>query len=71
MKKNQWRTVAVAGLGIVSLSVIAGLTGHWTGIGAVYPSFVGGVVACVGAVAAKAYGEHKANAGKPAEEQTK
>lgn len=60
--KNQWRTVGIAGLGVVALAVVAALTGKWPSIASIYPSFVGGVVGCVGAVAAKAFGEHKANA---------
>lgn len=65
MKKNQFRTVGIAALGILTLGIVAGLSGRWTGIAAVYPSLVGGVAACVGAVAAKAYGEHKVTAGVP------
>lgn len=65
MKKNQFRTVAIAALGILTLGIVAGLSGRWTGIASVYPSLVGGVVGCVGAVAAKAFGEHKVTAGLP------
>lgn len=63
--KNQWRTVGISALGILTLGIVGALAGRWTGISAIYPSLVGGVVGCVGSVAAKAYGEHKANAAKP------
>jgi energy-converting hydrogenase Eha subunit A len=66
MKRNQWRTVGIAALGIVALGIVAALSGRWPSIATIYPSFVGGVVGCVGAVAAKAYGEHKVNAGPTA-----
>ena len=59
---SQWRTV---GLGAFGISVLLGgllICGHWPAASASYPAFAGAVTFCVGAVAAKAYGEHKANA---------
>lgn len=64
---NQWRTVLVTSLGMVCLLAGLALTGHWPATAASYAAFAGGIGFCVGAVAAKAYGQHKANAGKPEE----
>lgn len=59
---NQWRTVGIATLGI--LSALAGLVavGHWPAASGQYGAFVSGVGTCVGAVALKSWGQHKANA---------
>ena len=64
MKKelNQWRTVGIAALGIVAAFFGLLVTGHYPSAGAQYGAFVSGVGTCVGAVALKAWGQHKANA---------
>lgn len=61
MKRNQWRTVGVAGGGMLCLGWGLYMVAHWPPSAVVFPAYVGGVVACVGAVAAKAFGEHKVN----------
>lgn len=60
--KPAWRTVVVAIVGVSALTGGLALIGLWPVAVASYPAFAGGIGFCVGAVAAKAYGEHKANA---------
>jgi hypothetical protein len=62
VKLSQWRTVGVACLGIVALVGGLALTGVWPAASGSYGAFVSGVGVCVGAVAAKAFGQHAANA---------
>ncbi len=59
---SQWRTVGLAAFAIVAL--VGGLIvgGHWPAASGQFPAFAGAVTGIVVAAAAKAYGEHKANA---------
>jgi uncharacterized membrane protein HdeD (DUF308 family) len=61
MKRSQWRTVIVALVGIVASLVGLLVVAHWPAANGAYPAFCGAVGFCVGAVSAKAFGEHKVN----------
>lgn len=59
---HPYRTVcvALAGMGTLLLGLL--ICGRWQLAASCYPTFAGTVAVCVSAVAAKAYGEHKAKA---------
>lgn len=57
---NQWRTVSVAVLGMLLLTAGLWLAGKYAGAVAVYPAFASGIGVVTGAVALKAWGQHKA-----------
>lgn len=59
---SQWRTVYVAGGGMLCLTVGLLIVGHWTGAGGAYGAFSLGIGACVSAVAAKAGWQHHVDA---------
>lgn len=61
---NQWRTVFVAGSGILALLLGLIVAGHWPSTNANYTAFALAVGGCVSAVAAKSGWQHKANAGQ-------
>lgn len=62
--RNQWRTVLVALAGIFAALVGLVITARWPQANAAYPAFCGAVGFCVGSVAAKSYGQAKAEAPK-------
>jgi hypothetical protein len=59
---SQWRTVGLAGFAIVALEGGLAISGHWPAASGQFPAFAGAVTGIVVAAAAKAWGEHKANA---------
>ena len=59
---SQWRTIGLAAGGLVALVLGLLIAGHFPLAAGQYPSFSGCVMGIVIATAAKAYGEHAANA---------
>lgn len=57
---HPYRTVLVALAGMACLVGGLCVAAHWPAAASVYPAFVGGIVACVGAQAAKASIEKRA-----------
>ena len=60
---SQWRTVGLAALSVIILAFTLFAVGIWCPIAlSQYPTLAGVTATIVVAAAAKAYGEHKANA---------
>lgn len=59
---HPYRTVCVALVGMATLLLGLLICGRWPLAVSCYPTFAGSLGICVSAVAAKAYGEHKAKA---------